>query len=134
MWHTLSSSRNRLVTAYNTASSSTDPIHLQGMPSIFPSSVEVDLPIVGSHIFQKYSSPPGSPISYLQLSSTGSLWSTDVVFAEQNLEERRFLSPMYNEAMEELVERSMAISSQLSEENELESMGVDLSDVYGSEL
>lgn len=130
IWHTISSSRNRLVTAYNTASSLADPIHLQGMPSIFPSSMEVDLPIVGSHIFQKSSNPPGSPVSYLQLSPTGSLWSTDVVFAERNLEGGRFFDPLYNEAMEELLERSQTTASCLAGEGGLKSTEVDLSDMY----
>lgn len=136
MWHTLSSSRNRLVTVYNTISS-LDSVQLRGMHSILPSSFKVDLPIIGSHVFQKSSNLSGSFISYVQLSSRGSLWSTDITATsrvqQDSEEETRFLNRVNNEAMEELVEKSKAMSSHLSEEVESESTEADLSAVYQSE-
>ncbi|GJJ12596.1 hypothetical protein Clacol_006839 [Clathrus columnatus] len=130
MWHTLSSSHNRLVTVYSTICSSHGLIHLQGMPYILPSSLNIELPIKGSHIFQKSSNESGSPVSFLQLSSRD-LWSTDIaLLPTDDLDSGiKYLNPVRNDDMEELIKISEAMSRP-SEDEELESTEVDMSAVY----
>ena len=131
---TLSSSINHLVTVYDANYSSSGHFKVHGAPALLPGSSALDLPILGSLVFQ----PTGErdhDHSHFQLSSRGSLWKTNVIFPSEVALESSDDSPNgfeWTDEMHALGEKGRTMTEDIGTLGGREHIIVDLRGIYES--
>ena len=131
---TLSSAANHLVTVYDVNHASSGHLEVYGVSSLLPGSSVLDLPILGSLVFQ-LTDDEDQTYYHVQLSSRGSLWKTNVSFSPKPAPENSGYHPgdfEWTDGMHELGMKGRTMTEDVGNLGGTEYIIADLRGIYES--